>query len=626
MPGISIIVPIYNVERYLSRCVDSILLQSFTDFELILVDDGSPDRCGIICDEYAAKDTRIRVIHQENGKVSVARNAGLDAAQGEWIAFVDPDDWIHKDYLKILLSGAMADTDLVICGCLSTSNDEETDQDYSSSVFESAASEEVYSDYIGRTRIWGRIIRRSTIGGLRYIPGTDPLEDACFNELLFRGNMKFRVTDTKLYYYYSRPDSAVHAPMSEGLLNTAQALFAHIGRIQASKDRARVIKRCYKYTLSVRYLEMLSKDYGRIEKECRELIRQLAVYLPELAVRDRLIMWVMSTSPAIYRVWRLLGDPTLLEYERKCIKAGIERRKQKRSKSMNKNKERFNERLRNDKSVRTLTDDELARVQRIYLQMVTDIVETCQKEGIFMTLSGGSVLGAIRHKGFIPWDDDMDINMPRKDFERLKECFDTLFEGKYVFRAPNHRPHSGYRCGKFECPKVKILDASGFRHGLTIDVFILENVPDSPLMRYLRGIRSEFWRIIAGLVFEYESYRVVRSNDSRVSLKRKTCLLAGKILSFRKSEKYFDKVDRVNQYKNEKTKLVGLPSGRYHYFGEIYPREAMMEAMWVPFENTTLPIPKGYDIYLKTLYRDYMTIPPEEKREHHYIRAIHFED
>ena len=102
--------------------------------------------------------------------------------------------------------------------------------------------------------------------------------------------------------------------------------------------------------------------------------------------------------------------------------------------------------------------------------------------------------------------------------------------------------------------------------------------------------------------------------------------MAGKLLSFRKSQKYFDKVDLVNQYKNEKTKLVGLPSGRYHYFGEIYPREAMMEAMWVPFENTTLPIPKGYDIYLKTLYRDYMTIPPEEKREHHYIRAIHFED
>lgn len=295
-------------------------------------------------------------------------------------------------------------------------------------------------------------------------------------------------------------------------------------------------------------------------------------------------------------------------------------------KSINKNKERFNQRLRSDKNVRRLTDDELARVHQIYLQMVKDIVETCRKEGIFMTLSGGSVLGAIRHKGFIPWDDDMDINMPRKDFERLKDSFDALFQGKYIFRAPNHRPHSGYRCGKFEFPQVTIWDVSGSRHGLTIDVFILENMPNSSVKRFLCGIRSEFWRIIAGLVFEYECSRIVPISNDRISLGRKIYLFAGRILSFIKSEKYFDIVDRVNQYKDEKSELVGIPSGRFHYFGEIYHREWMMEAEWVPFETLTLPIPKGYDMYLKTLYGDYMAIPPEEKREHHYIRSIHFGD
>ena len=287
-------------------------------------------------------------------------------------------------------------------------------------------------------------------------------------------------------------------------------------------------------------------------------------------------------------------------------------------------KERFNQRLRNDKHVRKLTDEELAHVQQAYLQMVNDIVETCNKEGIFMTLGGGSALGAVRHKGFIPWDDDMDLDMPRRDFERLKNCFDKIFQGKYVFRAPNHHPHSGYRCGKIEYPQVQILDATGFRHGLTIDVFVLENLPDSFLIRFLCGIRSEFWRILAGLVFEYESYQAVRSHDNRIGLGTRMILFAGRILSFRKSEKYFNKVDRVNQYKNEKTKLVGIPSGRLHYFGEIYRREWMMEAVWVPFENLTLPIPKGYDMYLRTLYGDYMAIPPEEEREHHYIRSIYF--
>ena len=100
---ISIIVPIYNVEKYLNRCVDSILAQTFTDFELILVDDGSPDNCGKICDEYAEKDSRIYVIHKENGGLSDARNAGLDIAKGEYVYFVDSDDYVEPDLLEKII-------------------------------------------------------------------------------------------------------------------------------------------------------------------------------------------------------------------------------------------------------------------------------------------------------------------------------------------------------------------------------------------------------------------------------------------------------------------------------------------------------------------------------------------
>ena len=97
MPKLSIIVPVYKVEQYINKCIDSILNQTFTDFELILVDDGSPDNCGKICDEYAQKDERVRVIHKENGGVSSARNLGIDEAKGEYVSFIDPDDWIDLD-------------------------------------------------------------------------------------------------------------------------------------------------------------------------------------------------------------------------------------------------------------------------------------------------------------------------------------------------------------------------------------------------------------------------------------------------------------------------------------------------------------------------------------------------
>ena len=115
MAKISVIVPVYKAEAYLHRCVDSILGQSFSDFELILVEDGSPDGCGAICDDYAAKDSRVKVIHQENRGASAARNAGLDAAAGEYIAFCDSDDLVAPKWLEHL-AGSVAPDTLSMCG------------------------------------------------------------------------------------------------------------------------------------------------------------------------------------------------------------------------------------------------------------------------------------------------------------------------------------------------------------------------------------------------------------------------------------------------------------------------------------------------------------------------------
>ena len=114
---ISVIVPIYNVEKYINRCIDSIIEQTYTNLEIILVDDGSTDNSGSICDEYAKKDNRIKVIHKENGGVSSARNVGLDTAIGQYITFVDSDDYIEKKYCEILLKTLKKQkADCVACG------------------------------------------------------------------------------------------------------------------------------------------------------------------------------------------------------------------------------------------------------------------------------------------------------------------------------------------------------------------------------------------------------------------------------------------------------------------------------------------------------------------------------
>ena len=117
MPTISVVVPVYKVEPYLDRCVESILAQTVTDLEIILVDDGSPDSCPAMCDAWAAREPRIRVIHKPNGGLSSARNAGVDAARGAYIGFVDSDDYILPDmYRRLLAAIREHDAELAICG------------------------------------------------------------------------------------------------------------------------------------------------------------------------------------------------------------------------------------------------------------------------------------------------------------------------------------------------------------------------------------------------------------------------------------------------------------------------------------------------------------------------------
>lgn len=122
-PLISIVIPVYNVEAYLERCVQSVRGQDYLSLEIILVDDGSPDRCGELCDQYAGEDERIRVIHQKNGGLSAARNAGLAQATGQWVAFVDSDDYVSPDYISCLFGlRERFSADIAVCGFFDVRN------------------------------------------------------------------------------------------------------------------------------------------------------------------------------------------------------------------------------------------------------------------------------------------------------------------------------------------------------------------------------------------------------------------------------------------------------------------------------------------------------------------------
>ena len=296
---------------------------------------------------------------------------------------------------------------------------------------------------------------------------------------------------------------------------------------------------------------------------------------------------------------------------------------------MNRYKERVNRKLSNNPEVRKLTGEELEKVHGLCLRMMTDIRNCCRDNGITIGLAYGSALGAVRHQGFIPWDDDMDLYITRQGFEKLKKVFPDCFQGKYRLHAPNYLPGNKARVGRIEDPAIRIEDYTGYVHGAFIDLFVLENIPDNLFLYYFYGIRSLIYTAAAGLVIDYEYARDDRSvhgdkGKAHVSAEQRLRRFIGRCLSFRSAEGWLNRLDKVNQYASAETNRVGIPTGRDHYFGEIWLREDMTRTELMLFEGKEFPVPAGYDRYLRGLYGDYTVIPPEEEREYHYIRSISF--
>lgn len=209
MPKISVIVPVYNVEAYLCRCIDSILGQTFTDFELILVDDGSKDASGAICDEYAEKDNRITVIHKENAGVSAARNTGLDIANGEYVMFVDSDDYIHTKMFETMLLYMQDGVDFVISSIQMVTKESKTEYLLPTKGYKPS---ELLSDYsaenIPRMCVcapWCKLYQKGLIetNRLRFDTSMSLGEDTCFNMEYLKGCNRI-VTTEEIFYYYMR--------------------------------------------------------------------------------------------------------------------------------------------------------------------------------------------------------------------------------------------------------------------------------------------------------------------------------------------------------------------------------------------------------------------------------------
>ncbi|WP_196007991.1 glycosyltransferase [Clostridium tyrobutyricum] len=314
-PIVSIIVPIYNVERYINKCINSILSQTFKKFELILVDDGSPDSCGEICDKYAELDYRIKVIHKKNGGLSSARNAGIDIAQGKYIGFIDSDDWIKNDMYEFLYKTIIKyDADISICDFIKFNENYDLcfkeDSGKNIEIWNNIeALEKLNTDDCGKIVVtWNKLYKKELWSDIRFPEGRIHEDVFTMHKILFKTN---RIVNTNkvLYGYLQRSSSIIGTKFSLKKLDYIDGLrerikFYRKNNLKKLEQSTRFILCCsisdYYYTLKNSniknkyiYMESLYKVFNK-----NYLI--LRKYKIRISIKENIILKIFKYNPNLF--------------------------------------------------------------------------------------------------------------------------------------------------------------------------------------------------------------------------------------------------------------------------------------------------------------------------------------
>lgn len=311
MANISVIVPVYKVEEFLGRCVDSILRQTYTDFELILVDDGSPDSCPELCDAYAARDSRIHVIHQENGGLSAARNSGIDwvfaNSTSRWIAFVDSDDWVHLDFLRVLYRTAEQTLcKISACGFFRSAGEEFPEQPYEVAIRVESGDYYCGSFHNGETAVaWNKLYHKSLFKNLRYPVGKLHEDEFTTYQAIYQAGA-VGVTPLVLYAYYQNPGGIMKSPWSPRRMHMLEAFEQQIAFAQNRKDDRLLAKSAEQYIFGS--YDQMNQAPVVFSKELRKKLRSALKLGRECGCfpRSWKTMWAYEAAYPCKPFWWLL--------------------------------------------------------------------------------------------------------------------------------------------------------------------------------------------------------------------------------------------------------------------------------------------------------------------------------
>ncbi len=637
MPKVSVIVPVYNVEKYLAKCLDTLVNQTLEDIEIIVVNDGSPDGSQGIIDSYAANyPNKIKAFVKENGGLSDARNFGMKKATGDFIGFVDSDDFVELTMFEKLYSRAVdTDSDIVVCAHYSITLDKkcniknkifhkvENFYRFGKSIYESP---EILA--YAKSYAWNKLYKRDVIKDYQFPVGQVYEDSAVVYNILSSAN-KVEFINQPLYFYVTGRDGAITSTVNEKIFDvfkSCSSIIAHYKKIGKFEELLPEIESLCLMHIHARFSTLAKK--GNLKLKFRYVDDAFSFIESNFPNWRNNKYYLSRRSPmlATYPVSKYqkaresrnsLKNFYLQRYLLNLPPRAIQKMK------------RISQRLKcrilgipivsstDTQSAKELSGSELRELQLVTLDILKVVIDFCDKNGLRYYLSEGSLLGAIRHGGFIPWDDDMDIAMPREDYEKFLNLW-----GKDIHDKCRLFHHSTYP--KYYLPFAKVIFtgkcrfSSLIRAGLKsmnevkgpgIDIFPLdETTPlNSELIKRASDIRK------------YRNTLLTKVYYIKQPQKRRAYFLASQLMSYKSLHRKIDFLFTKDNGKGEK--YITNFASAYNISKEIFQKDWFEPARQIEFEGINVTVPAKSEEILTQIYGDYMTPPPVEARvcPHQYI-------
>ena len=630
MYKVSIIVPFYNVEEYLDKCLFRLSRQTLDNIEIILVDDGSKDNSHTIAEEYAGKYPDLFKLYiKDNGGLSDARNYGIERATGEYIGFVDSDDYPEVDMFEKLYQKAKEnDSDIVVCSYNKLYSDINMGRPSKNHPGVKVTVLEVFNSYIqpassvwdtkenlvfATPYAWNKLYRKELFDTIRY-PKGQIFEDSATTYRLFLIANKIDFVGKPLYNYRIDRNNSITSKVDDKIFDIFKSceIFMEYYKekggfeyfheeleclcIQHIYARIGSLKKKAPWRLKVSFVkkafDFLDNNYADWRNN-RYYIRKRA----KIKTADKFNLYEVIRHKKYLLIFCLIFYEDY-EKAKKFLGSFLEKIKFVDYKGQDKLFDHQEQRL---------TNFHLRVLQKYELKILNTVNEFCEKNHLIYYLAEGTLLGAIRHKGFIPWDDDVDIAMPRKDYERLLKIWGTTKIDDCVLLH-----NSTYSQYYLPFAKIILQGNTGFRsqrkvpeqfQGPCIDIFPLDKAPESHDLHQLKNCRK------------MRKYRNMLLVKSKITTSKKSLVkygLQAKIYSYNMLHKKIRMLETA--YEAEDVACIANYGSSYTIDKECVPSEWYGQPRQTEFENMKLNVPREAERILQTIYENYMMLPPLEEQ------------